>query len=247
MLKSKNYLDWMSDLGARLNLRDVSTQFVSVAIATNSLVESICEMANKEVSESPISMFSIVPCQTLEISVSHFDPTRLPSITQHAVPRQYRLDQGMTDGRSTRPARVSHRQSNPDHRTLHDLVWQTIPRILHRQRNPSDLHRKCLDRGGSVKISKADSGPREERRHAGTMVSGAVGIDLQVQVRMSAGDEEALRARPEIGREEMPDGEGARRRRQSERLSLAGGLGLHFSPVHRPRDFAPSFVWTSPR
>lgn len=53
MLKSRNYLDWMNDLGTRLNLRDVSIQFISVAIATNSLVESICEAANKEVSETP--------------------------------------------------------------------------------------------------------------------------------------------------------------------------------------------------
>ena len=52
----------MNDLGMRLNLRDVSTQFLSVAIATNSLVESVCEMANKEVSETPTSMFPLVAC-----------------------------------------------------------------------------------------------------------------------------------------------------------------------------------------
>ena len=57
MLKSRNYLDWMNDLGARLNLKDISTQFISVAVAMNALVESISEMANKEVSETPTSMF----------------------------------------------------------------------------------------------------------------------------------------------------------------------------------------------
>ena len=57
MLKSRNYLDWMNDLGTRLNLRDVSIQFISVAIAMNSLVENICEAADKEVSETPTSMF----------------------------------------------------------------------------------------------------------------------------------------------------------------------------------------------
>ena len=55
MLKSRNYLDWMNDLGARLNLKDISTQFISVAVAMNALVDSICEMANKEVSETPLS------------------------------------------------------------------------------------------------------------------------------------------------------------------------------------------------
>ena len=46
----------MNDLGARLNLKDISTQFISVAVAMNALVESISEMANKEVSETPTSM-----------------------------------------------------------------------------------------------------------------------------------------------------------------------------------------------
>ena len=55
----------MNDLGARLNLKDVSTQFISVAVAMNALVESICEMANKEVSETPASMSLFVLPNTL--------------------------------------------------------------------------------------------------------------------------------------------------------------------------------------
>lgn len=94
MLKSRNYLDWMNDLGTRLNLRDVSTQFISVAIATNSFVESVCEMANKEVPETPTSMFSLVACPRLEIRIS-FDSTLVPSITQHPIPGKYRPDKGM--------------------------------------------------------------------------------------------------------------------------------------------------------
>lgn len=70
MLKSRNYLDWMNDLGARLNLKDISTQFISVAVAMNALVDSICEMANKEVSETPLSAPSFSLSDTGN-SVSH--------------------------------------------------------------------------------------------------------------------------------------------------------------------------------
>jgi hypothetical protein len=61
MLKSRNYLEWMNDLGGRLNLKDISTQFISVAVAMNALVDSICEMANREISGTPTSTFSFVP------------------------------------------------------------------------------------------------------------------------------------------------------------------------------------------
>jgi len=67
MLKSRNYLDWMNDLGARLNLKDISTQFISVAVAMDALVESICEMADKEVSETPTSTSLFVLTQIFEI------------------------------------------------------------------------------------------------------------------------------------------------------------------------------------
>ena len=58
----------MNDLGARLNLKDISTQFISVAVAMNALVDSICEMANKEVSETPLSTFPLPLSQISELS-----------------------------------------------------------------------------------------------------------------------------------------------------------------------------------
>lgn len=160
MLKSRNYLDWINDLGTRLNLRDVSTQFISVAIATNSLVENICEMANKEVSETPTRMFLIVPPTT---EISHFDLARVPSLAQHTVPRQHGPYQGMVDRRLTRLAMVTHRNHDPDRRTLHGLVWQTLSRVLCWQRDPPDLRRTRDNRGGSIENPTAGPGCREER------------------------------------------------------------------------------------
>ena len=78
MLKSRNYLDWMNDLGARMNLKDISTQFISVAIAMNTLVESICEMANKEVYETATSMSPFI-LNTLQVPVLIAVPVRFPS------------------------------------------------------------------------------------------------------------------------------------------------------------------------
>ena len=71
MLKSRNYLEWMNDLGARLNLKDISTQFISVAVAMNALVDSICDMTNKEVSETTLSRSSLALVQTPGTFVSH--------------------------------------------------------------------------------------------------------------------------------------------------------------------------------
>lgn len=97
MLKSRNYLDWMNDLGARLNLKDISTQFISVAVAMNALEESICEMADKEVSETPTSMSLLALPTTSEIPFLTVIPARLSSSLQHTIPRQYGPNQGMTD------------------------------------------------------------------------------------------------------------------------------------------------------
>ena len=58
----------MNDLGARLNLKDISTQFISVAVAMNALVDSICDMTNKEVSETTLSRSSIALPQIPEPS-----------------------------------------------------------------------------------------------------------------------------------------------------------------------------------
>lgn len=45
----------MNELGAKLELKDVSSQFIAVAVAMNSLVSSICDFANREVDDSPRS------------------------------------------------------------------------------------------------------------------------------------------------------------------------------------------------
>lgn len=85
MLKSRNYLDWMNDLGARMNLKDISTQFISVAVAMNALVESICEMTNKEVYETTTST-SLLTLKTLEVPVLIAVPVWFSSRAQYALP-----------------------------------------------------------------------------------------------------------------------------------------------------------------
>lgn len=87
----------MNDLGVRLNLKDISTQFISVAVAMDALVESICEMANKEVSETSTSMSLLGLPTTLEILFLIVVPVRLSSSAQHTIPRQHGPNQGMTD------------------------------------------------------------------------------------------------------------------------------------------------------
>jgi len=80
MLKSRNYLDWMNDLGARLNLKDITTQFISVAVAMDALVDSICEMASKEVSETAISASSFILS-----AIGNYDPHRDPVWSSSSV------------------------------------------------------------------------------------------------------------------------------------------------------------------
>lgn len=52
-LNSHNYLDWMNELGTRLQLKDMSSQFISIAVANKTLVEYICALADREVDGSP--------------------------------------------------------------------------------------------------------------------------------------------------------------------------------------------------
>jgi len=121
----------MNDLGARLNLKDISTQFVSVTVAMNALVESICEMANKDISEIPTSMSPLVLPNALEIPfliVIRFDclVAHNTLFRGNTVLTKVRLMKVYAD-----PSRISH-QHNPDHRTLHGLVRKILPRILRR-------------------------------------------------------------------------------------------------------------------
>lgn len=87
----------MNDLGTRLSLKDISTQFISVAVAMDALVESICEMTNKEVSETPTSMSLPALPKTLEVPFLTATPARLSSSAQHTIPRQYSAHQGTFD------------------------------------------------------------------------------------------------------------------------------------------------------
>jgi hypothetical protein len=47
----------MNELGTKLQLKDVSTHFISIAVAMKTLVENICDLADREVDGSPASEF----------------------------------------------------------------------------------------------------------------------------------------------------------------------------------------------
>jgi len=113
MLKSRNYLDWMNDLGARLNLKDISTQFISVAVAMNALVDSICDMTNKEVSEATLSRSSLPLPQIPELSF--LTAVRLGRLVVHNT--LFRGNTVLTKvrvKRAPRLVRVPDREHNPD-------------------------------------------------------------------------------------------------------------------------------------
>ncbi|KAF4623907.1 hypothetical protein D9613_001809 [Agrocybe pediades] len=58
--KSRSFLDWMSDLENRLKLKTVSTHLLSIAVATNTVVEQVQEYASREVgSESSSSLHTL--------------------------------------------------------------------------------------------------------------------------------------------------------------------------------------------
>ena len=48
-LQAKNYLDWISELESKLSIRNLSNDIVSVALAEDSLLENIMELADREV------------------------------------------------------------------------------------------------------------------------------------------------------------------------------------------------------
>lgn len=73
----------MNDLGTRLNLKDISTQFISVAVAMNALVDSICEMANKEVSETPLSTSPFTPPPPRILEIPFLTVVRLGRLAAH--------------------------------------------------------------------------------------------------------------------------------------------------------------------
>ena len=52
MCKSRNFLDWMSDLEESLKLKSVSPHLMSIAIANNVVFEHVQEYAAREIANS---------------------------------------------------------------------------------------------------------------------------------------------------------------------------------------------------
>ena len=75
-----------------MNLKDISTQFISVAVAMNALVESICEMTNKEVYETATS----TSFKTLQLLVLIPVPVRFLSRAQYTLPGQFSTHKGIS-------------------------------------------------------------------------------------------------------------------------------------------------------
>lgn len=51
-MKTKNYLDWISELDSKLGIKSISADVVAVSLANDSLVNDIKELANREVQRS---------------------------------------------------------------------------------------------------------------------------------------------------------------------------------------------------
>ncbi|KAK7058960.1 hypothetical protein VNI00_001584 [Paramarasmius palmivorus] len=51
-LRSRNVLDWMTDLETKLKLKTVTTQLMSIAVADNKLIEQVSALADREVDGS---------------------------------------------------------------------------------------------------------------------------------------------------------------------------------------------------
>ena len=48
-MQAKNYLDWISELESKLNIRNISSDLVAVSLAQDSLLGNIMELADREV------------------------------------------------------------------------------------------------------------------------------------------------------------------------------------------------------
>ncbi|GJE86123.1 Rho GTPase activation protein [Phanerochaete sordida] len=71
-LQAKNYLDWISELESKLNIRNLSNDIVAVALAEDSLLDNIMELADREVdgterSHSTLFRGNTVFTKTMEI------------------------------------------------------------------------------------------------------------------------------------------------------------------------------------
>jgi hypothetical protein len=163
MLKTRNYLDWMNDLGARMNLKDISTQFISVAVAMNTLVESICEMANREVYETATSMCLFTP-KALEVPVLI---ARFSSRAQYVVPRQFGTHQGISDRLFRCPA--GSLIVNAIQTIEHFMAW--YGKSFLESSVGSVIRRICIERISiEVDPSKAPKPTRDLERNVETLV-----------------------------------------------------------------------------
>jgi hypothetical protein len=57
-INSRNFLDWMGDLENKMQLKTISTQLMSIAVAKNTLIEQIFAIADREVDGSPHCKFN---------------------------------------------------------------------------------------------------------------------------------------------------------------------------------------------
>lgn len=52
-INSRNFLDWMTDFENKMQLKTISNQFISIAVARNTLIEQIFAVADREVDGTP--------------------------------------------------------------------------------------------------------------------------------------------------------------------------------------------------
>lgn len=57
-ISSRNFLDWMGDLENQMQLKTISTQLMSIAVAKHTLIEQIFAIADREVDGSPHCKFN---------------------------------------------------------------------------------------------------------------------------------------------------------------------------------------------
>lgn len=56
-VNSRNFLDWISDFESKMQLKTLSPQFISIAVAQHSLIEQILAIVDQEVDGTPHCKF----------------------------------------------------------------------------------------------------------------------------------------------------------------------------------------------
>ncbi|KAH9486933.1 putative Ras GTPase-activating-like protein ngap [Psilocybe cubensis] len=80
--KSRNFLDWMSDLESRLKLKNISSHLMSIAVATNVVIEQVQQYAAQEVENTSTSQQTLFRgnttlTKTLELCMTWYGKTFL--------------------------------------------------------------------------------------------------------------------------------------------------------------------------